>query len=361
MRSRTLHHKTPVAATPMAFVRSMVRAAHRLGHDPQGALSAIGLPDHDLREQNGRITAAQMERLSGQLMRELDDEALGWFSRRFPWGTYGMLARASISAPNLGIAMKRWCRHHGLLTQEVELKISVPEATEGHYTAISVQESKPHRWLTGEMREFCHVSLLRNLLGLSSWLIDSKLPAAAAKFAYPQPTHHEAYGVLFNCPVEFGQPQTQILIDTGYLALPIRRGEEALQKMLKNALPLTVHAYRRDRLLIDRVTQTMKSHPHSQQNAQILATLLNLSERTLHRQLAAEGQTLQKLKNSVRLDTVKSLLGASQRPIKQVAEQSGFKDEKSFVRAFKQWTGLTPTEYRRSVISQPMKSKTVSD
>ena len=28
-------------------------------------------------------------------MQELDDEALGWFNRRLPWGSYGMLARAS--------------------------------------------------------------------------------------------------------------------------------------------------------------------------------------------------------------------------------------------------------------------------
>src|SRR3990167_346259 len=57
-------------------------------------------------------------------MRELDDEALGWFARPLPWGSYGMLARASLSAPTLGAALKRWCRHHGLLTPDVTLAVT---------------------------------------------------------------------------------------------------------------------------------------------------------------------------------------------------------------------------------------------
>jgi hypothetical protein len=62
-----------------------------------------------------------MEALSDAAMRELDDEALGWFERRLPWGSYGMLARASISAPQLGLALARWCRHHGLIAQDIQL------------------------------------------------------------------------------------------------------------------------------------------------------------------------------------------------------------------------------------------------
>ncbi|MDI1246860.1 MAG: helix-turn-helix domain-containing protein, partial [Rhodoferax sp.] len=36
------------------------------------------------------------------------------------------------------------------------------------------------------------------------------------------------------------------------------------------------------------------------------------------------------------------------RPIKQVAAASGFQNEKSFMRAFKGWTGLSPAEFRQA-------------
>src|SRR5437660_762671 len=66
-----------------------------------------------LAKADARITALQMEVLSGAAMQALDDEGLGAFSRSLPWGSYGMLARASLTSPNLGVAIKRWCRHHG--------------------------------------------------------------------------------------------------------------------------------------------------------------------------------------------------------------------------------------------------------
>ena len=34
-------------------------------------------------------------------------------------GSYGMLCRASLTSPALGAALKRWCRHHRLLTDDL--------------------------------------------------------------------------------------------------------------------------------------------------------------------------------------------------------------------------------------------------
>ena len=98
------------AVTPMAFVRAIVRGYERYGADPRDALQQAQITPAQLRKPDARITAAQMETISELAMRQLDDEALGWFSRRLPWGSYGMLARASISSPDLRVALKRWCR-----------------------------------------------------------------------------------------------------------------------------------------------------------------------------------------------------------------------------------------------------------
>ena len=70
------------AATPMAFVRAVVAAYARYGVDPGGALAAARIAPARLDDPGDRITAEQMEALCGAAMRELDDAALGWFSRR---------------------------------------------------------------------------------------------------------------------------------------------------------------------------------------------------------------------------------------------------------------------------------------
>jgi AraC-like DNA-binding protein len=325
--------------TPIAFVQAIALAYERRGLSPANALAQAQIAPLELLNPAARITAGQMERVSDAAMRELDDEALGWFSRRLPWGSYGMLARACLSAPSLGVALKRWCRHHGLIADDIRLTLSVT----GDTATLSITE---HRDL-GALREFCLVSVLRNILGVACWLIDSRIPLLGAQFPFRPPAHHAVYGVLFSGPTAFDTAPAGIRFDTRYLALPLRRDERALQQMLQRALPLTVLPYRRDRLLVQRVRQALAAHPAQTHGADALAALLNVSPRTLHRQLKEEGASLQALKDEVRRARALDLLLRTHRPIKQVAEAAGFQNEKSFMRAFKTWTGQSPAEFRR--------------
>jgi len=327
------------AATPIAFVRAIVRAYEQRGMAPAGALAQAQIAPALLVDDAARITAWQMERISGLAMHELDDEALGWFGRRLPWGSYGMLARASLTAPDLGVALKRWCRHHGLLTGDIALTLTVA----GETATLSVTEQRD----LGALREFCLVSVLRNILGVACWLIDSRIPLVGARFPFAAPAHGAAYAVLFSGPTAFASGPAGIDFDARYLALPLRRDERALQQMLERALALTVLPYRRDRLLVQRVRQALAAQPAQTHSAGALAALLHVSPRTLHRQLKEEGASLQALKDEVRRERALALLLRTRRPIKQVAEAAGFQNEKSFMRAFKGWTGQSPAEFRQ--------------
>lgn len=328
------------AETPMAFVQAIVRAYTQRGMDPLPALHEAQIAPNLLNQTDARITAMQMEWLSATAMKALDDEALGWFSRRLPWGSYGMLVRASLTAPNLGIALQRWCRHHGLLTDDITLQVHV-------HNGVAQLELGEQRTL-GEMQEFCTVSVLRNALGVACWLTDSRIPLLQTTVRFAPPPHASSYHVLFDGPTQFNAPMNSLQFDAGYLNLPVRRDEAALQRMLQRALLLTVRPYRRDRLLVEKVRQTLAEHPAHSRNADDLAAFLNMSARTLHRQLKDEGASLQQLKDAVRQSQARVLLLRTARPLKQVAAEVGFRSEKSFIRAFKLWTGSTPDELRRT-------------
>jgi AraC-like DNA-binding protein len=337
-------HRPTTSVTPIAFVQAILLAYEHRGRSPANALAQAQIAPSALLDSSARISAWQMERISGAAMQELDDEALGWFSRRLPWGSYGMLARASLSAPSLGVALQRWCRHHGLIADDITLELAVAGST----ALLSITEQRD----LGALREFCLVSVLRNIHGLACWLIDSRIPLLGAQFAFAAPPHQPVYGVLFSGPTAFDTTPAGIRFDTRYLALPLRRDERALQQMLQRALPLTVLPYRRDRLLVQRVRQTLAAHPAQTHNADALAALLHVSPRTLHRQLKEEGASLQALKDEVRRARALDLLLRTGRPIKQVAEAAGFQNEKSFMRAFKTWTGQSPAEFRRGKTPQ---------
>jgi AraC-like DNA-binding protein len=310
----------------------------RYGADPANALAQARIPPEALAKPESRVTAAQMEIMSGVAMQELDDEALGWFSRKLPWGSYGMLCRASLTSPDLGVALKRWCRHHRLLTDDIVLHFEATR-TVANLTITVGRE-------LGEMREFCLVTTLRYLLGYACWAIDSRIPLLAARFPFDPPAHRGVYPLLFQGPVQFNAEQAGISFDAQYLSLPLRRDERALRQMLQRALPLTVLQYRRDRLLMQRVRQLLRNQPEFGTTAAGLAERLHVSPRTLHRQLHEEGASLQQLKDEARRDRAMDLLNRSSRPIKQIAQAVGFRSEKSFARAFRQWTGESPSGFR---------------
>jgi AraC-like DNA-binding protein len=189
--------------------------------------------------------------------------------------------------------------------------------------------------------------VLRNIHGLACWLVDSRIALQGTQFPFAAPAHADAYAVLFSGPTIFDSGPASIRFDAQYLALPLRRDEKALQQMLQHALPLTVLQYRRDRLLVQRVRNALSSHGRQTHNAEVLAAHLHVSPRTLHRQLKEEGATLQGLKDEVRQARAIDLLHRTERPVKQIAEAAGFQNEKSFIRAFKGWTGWSPAEFRK--------------
>ena len=336
----------------MAFARAIVQAYALRGLDARQALEQAQIAPEQLAQAQACITSGQLEALSAAAMRELDDEALGWFSRRLPWGSYGMLARASLSAPTLGLALARWCRHHALLTDDILLQLRV----DGDLAQLSIVE-QAHWRVDAALREFCLVTTLRNALGVASWLIDSRLPVLAAQFPLPAPAHASAYGVLFSGALRFAAPCAAVQLDARYLSLPVVRDEAAMCQMLQRALPLIVHQYRCDRLLAQRVRQLISTAPAAPHSASSMAGQLHLSQRTLHRQLREQGTSLQALKDEVRQRHAMELLQRSQRPIKQVAQAAGYGNEKSFIRAFRAWTGQSPGEFRRAFKGLPDNSE----
>ena len=326
--------------TPMAFVRAVVLAYERRGLDPTTVLRVAHLRPEQLVDPDpgACISTWQRDRFGYAAMRELDDEAFGWFSRRIRWGTYGMLIRASVTAATMGSGLRRWCRYHSLLADEVTFSLE----TDGALARLRLQEHQP----LGPMREFCTVSMLRGLHRLACWLIDTQIPLVDTALPFVPPPHHQIYGVLFPGPVRFGAEQSSITFRSEFLDRPIVRDETALQALLQYSVTLMVQPYQQGQLMAPRVRDLLRNQPSLMLNAEALALALHMSVRTLYRQLELEGTTLQALKDEVRHARAKDLLSRTSKPIKQIAQMLGFSSEKTFARAFLRWTGVLPSAFR---------------
>jgi AraC-like DNA-binding protein len=75
---------------------------------------------------------------------------------------------------------------------------------------------------------------------------------------------------------------------------------------------------------------------------------LGVSERSLRRRLASENTSYRELVRATLEASAGHMLRDPARSIKETAAALGFVDARTFHRAFKRWTGMTPMEYRET-------------
>jgi AraC-like DNA-binding protein len=74
---------------------------------------------------------------------------------------------------------------------------------------------------------------------------------------------------------------------------------------------------------------------------------LGMSGRSLQRRLADEGTSFQELLDDVREGLARALVSEGGRPLAEIAHRLGYAELRPFLRAFKRWTGLTPSAFRQ--------------
>jgi AraC-like DNA-binding protein len=84
-----------------------------------------------------------------------------------------------------------------------------------------------------------------------------------------------------------------------------------------------------------------------------MAQRLHMSRRTLQRKLAEAQTTYQKLLEDTRRDLALRYLEDPRHSITDITFLLGFSQQSAFTRAFRRWTGMSPTDYRAAHASRP--------
>jgi len=80
-----------------------------------------------------------------------------------------------------------------------------------------------------------------------------------------------------------------------------------------------------------------------------IARALAMSQRTLQRRLADAGTSFGGVLDATRRDLAFHHLSNPERQVSEIAYLLGFAEAASFNRAFRRWTGLSPSEYRAAL------------
>ena len=324
------------------FARAVLKQTVAHGLDPVSLLRRNRIPPRLLLEDDARISVERFADLQVSTMLAMQDEALGYASRRMPIGSWSMMCHAVIGSATLGQALSRYCRFYQLF--DFGLHPFLQER--GDTTELCLRE-------VNEM----HVSgpyyselFLFNSHRFCNWLVQEQLPMHAVELKYAPVGQPEDYQQVFmGNPVRFSQPAARLVFASALLDRPVKQNESSLRHFLRHPvlLMLTQHfaSHSWTAQVRDLLRQNMDSMPEFSQ----VAARLDIHPQTLRRRLSAEGASFKDIRNRLRRDISLHFLGKQGLSIEEIAHRSGFSESSAFIRAFKGWTGVTPYSYRKGL------------
>lgn len=323
------------------YIQACLRGAERQGGVTADLLAAAEIPQEWLNQPDHLITEQQLTRLVKTVWRTTHDEFMGLTVHPCRNGIFALMAEYCLASKTLGAMLRRSARFYSTVCEEVDIALEASTSKEEVvFFRLSLKDS---RYDTDHLlQEFIMLMWQR----FSSWLVDQQIPFAVSQFNYPVPAHGEEYRVMFPGNHVFGQSSSGFYLHSRYLQLPIVRRESELMTFLRESPAYILHRPSQDDSLQAKVRMLLAQYDYTlMPSLEEISKTLNLTPRTLGRKLKEEGASFTKIQASLRREYAIKLLTVEDFKIMDVSERLGFSEVASFCRAFKRWTGKTPTSW----------------
>jgi len=190
----------------------------------------------------------------------------------------------------------------------------------------------------GEAAVATMFKVLRSLCGSEWWPVE-------LRFAHRAPPDLRPYRRYFGVSPTFDAAEYAVVFDASWLKRPVPEGDVQLVRLLQQHILALETKYEGN--LVAQVRAVLRSailagHAGEEQ----IAALLSLHKRTMHRRLVAEGTQFRVLDAECRYDIARQFLEHSALAINEIAAALGYAESSVFTRAFRRWSGKTPTRWR---------------
>lgn len=193
-------------------------------------------------------------------------------------------------------------------------------------------------------------SVMAGLHTFVPWLLARRVPLHRVELACAQPPEAGAHKALFGVPVVFGADTNRLVCSAEILSWPVRSTDPALFETLQAQARRLLEAQREqhDQDVVARLREALLAGLQAGDvRAESIARRMNLSVRSLQRRLGERGTRYQAVLDALRRELAETHLSRSRHSISDIAWLLGYREQSSFNHAFREWTGLTPTQFRR--------------
>lgn len=307
----------------------------KYGHDPEPFFFEEGVNKDMLFEQGKRISFNQVNNLWTKAESLIEDPCFGLEAANFWHPSYfGALGYAWLASITLRNALERLERYFHILSQKADVKLE--ESKDGLNLILS-DSIQPPAFMDSGMASIisgCRLNCGEDFRPLSVNIIHEK------------PTCSGRYFQLFKAPVYFGAEKDSILFSHEDLDLRLSSGNPYLASISDQLMIEYMANLDRDNI-IHRVKYAIIEHiPDGKITDDKIAKTIFMSVRSLQRNLNKLGTTFGSVLDETRRELAEHYVSDFKEDLTEVAFKLGYSEQSSFSRAFKRWTGISPSAYR---------------
>jgi len=337
-------------AVPSRYLRDLVLHLSQRGYNVEPLLRKFGLSIHALSHPHARIDRVQLTQVMKELALLTGRTDLGFeLGLLINLATADVVGQLLLSSGTLAEGLQRVARFFALLTPSFRMQTT---SLDGGFHRLMCEPSVPLPYdMAIQGLETLAVALHRLIL----FLMQEKSVPVTLDASWAAPPHAARYRELKGMKPRFGTshyPQFIMTLSAGLADAPlpmtnpmaVEEGEKNCRRLLEE---LTLRSSWGD--WVTRMLSDVDGYFPSQTE---LASMLQISAKTLMRHLANEGKTYRSLAIGVRNQRARDLLENSTRSLVEIAQTLGYSDAANFGRAFRQIEGIAPGEYRSHVAQQ---------
>lgn len=164
-------------------------------------------------------------------------------------------------------------------------------------------------------------------------------------FVHSKPKNIHPFLQFFEAPLSFNAERNGVLFSANWLHKPVLGANPKLYDQLKEKIDQLENQYNKD--FTEQVRRVL--HPAlltHQASADEIAALFSIHRRTMNRRLNACGTNFKELADECRFEITRQLLELSSMQLIQISEILDYADASAFTRAFRRWSGTTPSVWR---------------
>lgn len=330
------------AVLPAIYLQLLCEVAEPFGIAAADLQRLLGLSREQLLEPDRLVSIAAARAATEYAFSRAGQQGLGFaYALALSVTLHGPISLIALSSNNLlevAQALERYC---SLRAPAINFRADLSD----DFVTLHVSYLRPD----DPLRPYLMELLLMGIVVMTGQILDHSQAGTEVLIANPEPAYYAGFATRLPVPVRYDQPDYAIRIPRALMEAPLRLANPSAAAMAREACERELQARRltREDALTARVRSLLVQSEDRLPTLEEVASALHVSTRTLKRRLQEEGRNYRALVDHVLEMRATQMLQEEGLSVSEVAFRLGYNDVSNFSRAFRRWTGQSPSDFRK--------------